>query len=138
MDPNNNHVTILRKISVKRTSRRELILFATVGVANTIFGYAVYAFCLYVAWPYQVASLLSMVASIFVGFIGQGRLVFKNSSSKRIVRYVLMWVGLLTVYNQVVKVAIECGYSPYIGGLMALPIVIPLSFFAQKYFVFRR
>lgn len=122
---------------VRRKSMRELVLFGLVGLANTAFGYGLYAFCLYLGWPYQVATALSMLGSICVGFLGQGRLVFGNFESRRIVRYVVMWVGLLLLFNLIVKGTIYAGYSAYLGGLVALPIIIPVSFLAQKFYVFR-
>lgn len=124
----------------RSTSRhpKELLLFGLVGIANTAIGYAVYALCLYLGAPYPVATVLSMLTSVCIGFFGQGRLVFKNADSKRILRYVVMWVVLLLVYNLVVMATTTAGYSAYVGGLVALPFVIPLSFLAQKYYVFRR
>lgn len=123
---------------VRRKSVQELVLFGLVGIANTAFGYGLFAFCLYLGWPYQVATGVSMLGSICVGFLGQGRLVFGNFESRRIVRYVVMWAGLLLLFNLVVKGTIYAGYSAYLGGLVALPIIIPLSFLAQKFYVFRR
>lgn len=122
----------------RRKSAQELMLYVMVGVANTAFGYAVYAFCLSLGWPYQVASVLTVLANISVGFFGQGRLVFKHAESGRIVRYVVMWVGLLVLFNLIVKVTTYAGYSAYVGGFVAFPIIIPLSFLAHKYYVFRR
>lgn len=122
----------------RRKPAQELILYGLVGAANTAFGYAVYAFCLYLGWPYQVASLLTVLANISLGFLGQGRIVFKEGGPGRIVRYVVVWVGLLLLFNLVVKVTTQAGYSAYVGGLVAFPIIIPLSFLAQKYYVFRR
>lgn len=123
---------------MRRKSVQELVLFGLVGIANTAFGYGLYAFCLYLGWPYQVATVASMLGSIGVGFFGQGRLVFRNIESRRIGRYVVMWVGLLLLFNLVVRVTTYAGYSAYVGGLVALPIIIPLSFLAQKFYVFRR
>ena len=114
------------------------MLFGLVGIANTAFGYGLYAFCLYLGWPYPVATVVSMLGSICVGFLGQGRLVFRNMESRRIGRYVVTWAGLLVLFNLVVKVTTYAGYSAYVGGLVALPIVVPLSYLAQKFYVFRR
>jgi putative flippase GtrA len=123
---------------IHRSSGQELFLFGLVGAVNTAFGYCVYALCLYIGWTYQVASALSMLSSVVVGFVGQGHIVFKNSEPRRLMRYLLMWLGLLVLYNSIVGRVMSEGYSPYVGGLFAIPPVIAASFFAQKYFVFRQ
>jgi putative flippase GtrA len=138
IDSETKETALFGNPGVRRKSVQELVLFGLVGIANTAFGYGLYAFCLYLGWPYQAATVLSMLGSIGVGFLGQGRLVFRNVESRRIGRYVVMWVGLLLLFNLVVNVTTYAGYSAYLGGLVALPIIIPLSFLVQKLYVFRR
>ena len=117
---------------------RQLILFGVVGFLNTAFAYGVYAMSLYFGLPYPVAIILSMAASILVGFIGQGRLVFGNGDASRIVRYVVMWGLLLLVHTAIVNRAMAYGLTTYAGGLIATLPVVALSFVIQRYYVFKR
>lgn len=120
------------------TQLRQLGLFAVIGFLNTAFAYLVYAASLYFGLPYPVAIVLSMAASILVGFVGQGRLVFRNSDPSRIVRYVVMWGLLLLVHTAIVNRSVAYGLTTYVGGLLAILPVVSLSYFIQKYYVFKR
>ena len=117
---------------------RELLMFGIVGTVNTAFGYGVYALCLYLGTAFQVASAVSMLSSIAVGFFGHGYIVFESAAPNRLIRYVAMWFGLLVLYTFIVRQSLSLGHSPYIGGLIAMPFVIGASFLTQKYFVFRK
>ena len=125
---------------VKQRARgaRELFLFGVVGGLNTLASYAVYAGGLYVGLSYPWASVLSMVASICIGFKAQGRFVFLNTDARRVLRYIAMWCVLMLVYLTVVTLSVRFGVSEYIGGLLAIPPVMVVSYLAQKYFVFKR
>ena len=120
------------------TPLRTVMLFALIGFLNTAFAYLVYAASLYVGLPYPVAIILSMAASILVGFVGQGRLVFRNSDPSRIVRYVVMWGLLLLVHTAIVNRSVAYGFTTYVGGLLAILPVVSLSYVIQKYYVFKR
>ena len=117
---------------------RQLILFGIVGFLNTAFAYGVYAVSLYLGFPYPVAIILSMAASILVGFMGQGRLVFGNGDASRIVRYVVMWGLLLLVHTAIVNRSLAYGLTTYAGGLIAILPVVALSYVIQRYYVFKR
>jgi putative flippase GtrA len=110
--------------------------FAVVGLLNTGWSYLLYATFLYFGLNYWVASFLTIVLSVGFGFLTQGNLVFGGATRKALLRFVLVWVLIYTVYLAIVSVAENVGINNYLGGLIATPLVAVLSYILQRRFVF--
>jgi putative flippase GtrA len=116
---------------------RRFIIFLLVGGLNTIFGYGIFALCIYLKLHYSLASLISTVLGILFNFKTTGIIVFKNKSNSLIFRFFLVYgisfcIGLILLFllNQM-------GINNYIGGaLLILPGAI-IAYTLQRFLVFR-
>ena len=69
--------------------KKELINFLIVGFLNTLFGYSLYAFFIYLGLNYVLAILFSTILGIVFNFKTIGKFVFQNDSNKLIIKFFL-------------------------------------------------
>lgn len=115
----------------------QIVRFVCVGIANTLFSYGIYAGLIYLGLGYASANLVALMLGILLSYKTQGTLVFRTSTNRRLLRFVMAW-GVIYLLN-VLLIArfIALGLNPYISGALALPFVTLLSYLSQKFFVFR-
>lgn len=110
-------------------SRPELwrfVKFLVVGVANTAFGFAVYAVLLRLfGLPWQWALALSYVLGVLWNFGTHGRIVFGTQGFRRLPAYVLAYVALFFLNKWVLRAAIDAGLSElWAQALLVLPMAM--------------
>jgi len=86
---------------------------------------------------YAIANLIALVSGIVIGFKTQGLIVFRNRDNLLIFRFILLWSIIYTLTIVFIGNLIKIGLTAYTSGVLALPFSTILSFFGQKYFVFR-
>ena len=118
--------------------RSQVIRFVTVGAVNAVFSYSVYAILLLVGFNYALANLGAMLLGILFSFHTQGKFVFENTDIRRIGRFVFVWTLIYIMTITIIGFLIAYSIDPYTAGAIALPASVLASFFAQKYFVFRK
>jgi putative flippase GtrA len=111
--------------------------FVLAGVVNTGFSYGVYALALWAGLALAWSSLLSLVAGLAIGYLTQGRFVFRAPSAGSLARYVLGWACLFGVHYGVVSGLMRVGVHPLAGALVALVVIASLSYFVLRDLVFR-
>ena len=116
----------------------ELVRFGAIGVVNTAFSYAIYSALIYVGCNYALANLIALMLGILFSLKTQGALVFKSTENRRIFRFVFAWSLIYLCNILLISKFIDLGFSAYASGALALPFSTVLSYFAQKFFVFRR
>lgn len=122
---------------IKNLFHHQLIRFLFVGGLNTIFGYSIFAFFIYIGFHYSLAVLFSTILGILFNFKTIGKLVFKNHDNKLILKFFLVYtityilnVGGLKIFNLF-------AVNNYISGaILILPMAL-ISFFLNKKFVFK-
>ena len=114
------------------------VRFVLVGILNTSFSYLIYATLLFVGLGYQLANFLALIMGILFSFKTQGRFVFNNPDNRLLGRYVVSWVLIYFCVVILIGEIIDLGFDAYSAGALALPFSVVLSYFAQKYFVFRQ
>jgi putative flippase GtrA len=114
------------------------IRFLLVGGINTIFGYGLFAFFIYVNLHYSVALLLSTILGVLFNFKTTGKLVFKSSDNRLIVRFFAVY-GMVYVINVGLLKGFQwLGLNFYIAGaILVLPLSV-LSFLLNRRFVFKK
>ena len=125
-------------MAMNRETQWQFVRFVVVGVANTAFSYGTYVLFVHLGFNYAIANLISLVLGIPVSFITQGRVVFKDTDNRRLVRFILVWAVIYGVNIFVIGLLISIGFNAYASGAIALPVNVAISFVAQKFFVFRR
>jgi len=111
--------------------------FILVGIANSLFGYSVYAIFIYFRVHYSLAVLMATLLGIAFNFRTIGGLVFNNKDRKHIFRFAGVYA--ITYALQVAALMMFDSYQVnlYSAGLvLAAPLAI-ISFVLNSKFVFR-
>jgi putative flippase GtrA len=111
-----------------------LLRFLIVGGLNTAMSLGIYFLCLYLFnWPYYLASAVSILFGIAVGFKAHGAFVFNNSGS--FWRYVACWVSIYA--GNTLMIAMIRDYTgDYWAQIILLPFTTALSFYLMKKLVY--
>jgi len=129
-----NHQLDFRVLTNHRIFR-----FLSVGVLNTVFGYAVYAFLLFVNVPYLTALFISTVAGVIFNYFTFGRLVFHGHGGrymfgKFIITYVIVYISNAALLDVLTK---KLFFSPYIGQVICIPLSVLLSWLLLNKWVYK-
>lgn len=117
--------------------RLQFVRFVLVGIVNTGFSYLVYAIFLFLGFHYALANLISLILGMLFSFHTQGRFVFENTDIRLLGRFIVGWGMIYFVTIIIIGRFIAMGLDAYISGALALPFSTLMSYFVQKYFVFR-
>lgn len=115
------------------------VKFLIVGLINTIFGYSVYAFLIYINLSYLTALSLATLLGIIFNFFTFGRGVFSSQGNwwifvKFIIAYTVVYVvNALALSTLTTKL----NFSPYLGQLIFLPLSVVLSWLLMNYWVYK-
>jgi putative flippase GtrA len=111
--------------------------FVMVGLLNTLVGYGFFALFIGLHADYKMAILLATILGALFNFKSTGQIVFDNRKNRLIFKFVFVY-GIVYVANlYAVKVLLIQGVNVLFSQALALPLVVVLSFFLQKKFVFR-
>lgn len=114
-----------------------LLRFLVVGAGNTLFGYGLFAFFLWLGWHYSVAAALATVLGVLFNFKTTGALVFRSHDHSRIVYFVLVYAVIYVLNVAGLAFLGWQGLNAYWSGLvLVLPLAL-LSFGLNKRFVFK-
>lgn len=120
----------------KDTNWRRLLTYLVVGGLNTGMSLGVYFLSLYLFhWPYYVASAVSIVFGIIIGFKAHGAFVFGSKGS--FMRYVACWVSIY-LGNTLLIALIRDYTGDYWAQIILLPFTTVLSYFLMKKLVYRK
>jgi len=116
---------------------KRFIKFLFVGGLNTIFGYGLFAFFIFLHLNYIVAITLGTFIAILFNFKTTGLIVFKNNDNKLILKF--FGVYLVVYFLNVVGLWIfnQFDISNYIAGaVLVFPVAI-VSFLLMRKIVFK-
>ena len=117
--------------------RPQFVRFVLVGAANTGFNVLVYWAFLWAGLAVPLASLASLIVGILINFTTQSRLVFDNRDPWKLLPYFMIWIMLYGFNLGLIWFLMRLGLDAYLAGLLSTPVTVLLSFFLQKFFVFR-
>jgi putative flippase GtrA len=119
----------------QNTNWRRLLTYLVVGGLNTGMSLGVYFLSLYLFhWPYYVASAVSIVFGIIIGFKAHGAFVFGSKGS--FMRYVACWVSIY-LGNTLLIALIRDYTGDYWAQIILLPFTTALSYFLMKKLVYK-
>ena len=120
---------------LSKVNWRRLLRFLVVGGLNTAMSLGIYFLCLYAfKWTYYVASAVSILCGIAVGFKAHGAFVFGSQGS--FWRYVTCWVSIYA--SNTLMIALIRDYTgDYWAQIILLPFTTALSFYLLKKLVYR-
>jgi putative flippase GtrA len=114
---------------------QQVLRYLVVGGLNTALSFAVYILAIKIFdTPYYLASLISILFGIAVGFKAHGRFVFGNKGS--FLRYLGCWASIYAV-NTLLIALIRDYTGDIVGQLLVLPFTTVASYFLMKKLVYR-
>jgi putative flippase GtrA len=120
--------------SLKSGQWPQVLRYVVVGSLNTAMSFAVYTLAIKLFdTPYYLASLISILFGIAVGFKAHGKFVFGNKGS--LIRYVACWASIYAV-NTLMIALIRDYTGDIVGQLLVLPFTTVASFFLMKKLVY--
>lgn len=128
------------KFQLDKLSDRKIIKFLSVGVLNTVFGYAVYAALLFINIPYLIALFVATVVGVLFNYFSFGRVIFQGHSgwpvfTKFITAYLLIYSVNAVLLKSFTVIFI---LNHYIGQIICIPISVLLSWLLMNYWVYKK
>lgn len=90
--------------------------------------------------PIWISTFFSQILNLILGYFAYGKYVFKNQLSKKNIFFKYILLALFNWYLNSIMILIFVKYfrlSPNLSALINIPILTAISFFVQKYYVFR-
>lgn len=129
-----------RQFNTRVLTNSQIIKFLSVGVLNTVFGYAVYAILIFVSVSYLTALFVATIAGVIFNYFSFGRMVFYGRSGwfvfgKFVIAYGVVYVVNAALLSVLTK---EFLFSPYVGQIICIPLSVLLSWLAMNYWVYKK
>ena len=118
----------------------KIIRFISVGILNTIVGYAIYALLIWLNLPPQVALLLSTIAGVTFNYFSIGRLVFQSQGGLTVfIRFIASYCVVYVVNAQVLSFLIKSLHmTPYLAQALCVPLNVAASWLLMNHWVFTK
>lgn len=130
----------------------QFLKFGIVGLTNTIISYLFNILTIYllsktgVQWDYIAGNVVGFIAGTLWSFVWNDRFVFRNTGEKKenkgkilMKTFLIYGFTIILVSNVLSWVWISVfGISKYIAPIINLCISVPLNFFLNKYWAFKR
>ena len=90
--------------------------------------------------PIWISTFFSQILNLTIGYFAYGKYVFKNQLTprKNFLKYIILAIFSWYLNSIMILFLMKNGQlSPNIAALINIPILTALSFFGQKYYVFR-
>ena len=113
----------------------QLWRFLTVGVLNTLFGYALYAALVAIGLQMFVAQIVGTVIAVSFNYVTYSRHVFLDAPASRL-RFVLSYALNYLVSLAMLALAAIAFPSPYLAGFVATLVTAAINFVVLSRFVF--
>ncbi len=84
-----------------------------------------------------MATLLGLLVSIVSGFLQSRHGIFRSGNGSSLARYLLLWGGLYLLTITLIGWLVQLEIGEILAYLLSVLIIVPISFLAQKYWVFR-
>ncbi|MHA6266520.1 GtrA family protein [Aliiroseovarius sp. CAU 1755] len=105
-----------------------ILRFLLAGVANTAFGYALYALLVVIGLHPQVALALQFAIGVVWNHTLHGRFVFGTKGYGRFPHYVAAYVAVYLFNAALLYLLIGTGIGPYLAQGLALAPTVVLSY----------
>ena len=115
----------------------EKIKFLFVGAFNTFFGFSIYTLLLVFGLHYEKAVVLATSVGAVFNYVSYSKGVFKKPLAwAKCVKFLFLYLFVMLVQICVIGFYVFYGLSEVLAGLLALPIVVVLSYLGQKFWIF--
>lgn len=123
---------------IKKILSYRYVRFLLVGFVNTVVGYGLYAFFIFIGLHYSLAAFFGTVLGILFNFQTIGRLVFGRSDSKFVFfRFVAVYAIGYFLNVGLIYVLKRAGLNDYLAGAVLVLPVATLVYLLNGRFVFK-
>lgn len=118
----------------------KIIRFISVGILNTIVGYAIYAILIWLNLPPLMALLLSTIAGVTFNYFSIGKLVFQSQGGLTVfIRFIASYCVVYVVNAQALSFLIKSLHmTPYIAQALCIPLNVTVSWLLMNHWVFTK
>ena len=90
--------------------------------------------------PIIIATILSQIVNVIIGYYLYGKKVFKlkTLNIKVFKKYLLLSLLLWIMNFALIQSFFYFGINKNLAAFIVIPLLVSISFFCQKYFVFRK
>ena len=125
---------------VGRSRIKLMARFISVGLLNTVVGYAIYGGLILLKVPYLAALLVATIMGVIFNYFSIGRLVFKSRGGpmvfgKFIAAYSIVYGVNATALDVLIK---QAHFNPYIGQALCVPLSVVISWLLMNYWVYKK
>lgn len=110
--------------------------FLLVGGLNTLFGYSIFSFFIFINFHYSIAALSATITGVIFNFLTTGHLVFQNRSKRLIGRFIIVYALLYGLNVLGLRMLALLGTNSYVSGAIMLFPIACLGFILFRTFVF--
>jgi putative flippase GtrA len=124
----------MKLINTKFTLFQKYII---IGGVNTVFGYSVFAFLLFLGFHYSLSVLIATVLGVLFNFQTYGKLVFRSHSNHLIGRFILVYVLIYFINVLLIALLDFFKIDLYIAGAIVLFPTAYLGYLLNKRLVWK-
>ena len=128
------HLMVINKIN--RLISFKIIRFLFVGAFNTLVSFSVFSFLYFIGLHYFIASLLTLIAGMFISFNTHRKFTF-SSLSKEYENYIFIALFIYVVSNYFLYLADISNINIYLAYFIILFPSAIINFLLLKKFVFK-
>jgi len=114
------------------------VRFLLVGFVNTIFGYSIYVFFVFIGFHYVLAILFATILGVVFNFQTIGRLVFKDINFYLFFRFTVLYVVSYFINIILMYYLRSTGFNNYLAGALLIVPMSLLVYFLNKKYVFEK
>lgn len=113
--------------------------YIIVGFFNTLFGYLLFSFLVFLNFDVKLALLFSYILGIMFNFITYKYLVFEVPFNViRLVKYIIVYVVTYNINLYLLNFTFEFINNYYISQILVLPLIIALTWLLLNKWVFKK
>ncbi|MEI7525802.1 MAG: GtrA family protein [Mariniphaga sp.] len=122
----------------RRIVREKFLIFLIVGGINTLFGYSIFALCIYLKLHYVLASVIAMILGILFNFKTTGIIVFKSNDNSLLLKFVSVYGISFCIGTFYLYLMNQFKISNYLSGAIWILPGAAIAYTLQRLLVFKK
>ena len=124
--------------NLKSVRTSEFYKYVFVGGINTVFGYGIFAFLLFLGLHYSVAVLIATILGILFNFQTYGKFVFLDRDQRLIAKFLFAYIAIYLVNVLLLSLMNLFLIDLYLGGAILMLPIAYLGYVLNKRFVWKK
>lgn len=112
--------------------------YISVGSLCSIFDYSTYSLFLFLGFNFKLAILFSETIGVFVNYHSQGKIVFKESGKKILLKYAAVYFLSFLINVSFLQILNYFNANMFLAEASIIPCLAVFSFLLNNKFVFNK